>query len=849
MVLPWQGKAAAQEQEAHDVENKALAQLMSALADGDSSKIQSAMVQAYESGAKSSELDEFRKSLTDEQRGALKRNTGKASEKLQKDLSTRLKEVDGLKGQVYDSALYYFSEFALENFYTGEKRQKVWIHRNPPPDDDKIFVMSLSDGIFARRAADKNVLGINIWSERLQANQTIQLITDGGKYDINVTPKEQITLQKALAILKELTGKQESVNYKKICQDGKLKSLYAFGHDTRASQDQLIENFKKEDQWQETVLESGDLKNDFLEHSKTADLIDKEAHASAQAAAFVMVDNGKVISYTRVLPKSSGLYKKCRKLKKITEEVIILIPGDESKRTNVSFCELCSSFIGEEKMTKGRYVIYFDTACWSSQIVGNLYCEMVKQLNCKTGGKTDVCAAIFHSPDDQSPLLLEPGLGFQYTMLEGLREGIDFDEVVKRPHDSDGARIVTPGKDAFKRQEGILNLVAHHLGNTGVGVGKIILSPSKEIRSLDVIGYSSVFATVFDENNERVIALQYNGRSNNALTTYDNRDGQVVSSIHGLSRNRHDNPILVSKDLKTAVAPTAGSTTSVEVIDLEKGEIVQHIDAPSGDNKSVAITPDGKKLVMASKTGDLYIYDLLTGKQIGNIDFKTFYPKLYGTQVISLAILDSGKQAVTLDYGNNVRIWDLENRKAVGSFETKIDSPSRVYVTPNEKQIIVTNNLTISTANLEIYDWKRKKIIHKSIKHKGLKKVLFTNDSGRMVTTGFNDLENTRIVNIWDLKTGKMLNEIFDEKDPIISTSSSTLLTDDNRYVIASHQSGEIKMWDISTGARVRSFIGHADGVEEINKSKDGKRLISRGYDNRIKIWDLEERSGDSQEF
>jgi WD40 repeat protein len=61
-----------------------------------------------------------------------------------------------------------------------------------------------------------------------------------------------------------------------------------------------------------------------------------------------------------------------------------------------------------------------------------------------------------------------------------------------------------------------------------------------------------------------------------------------------------------------------------------------------------------------------------------------------------------------------------------------------------------------------------------------------------------------------------------------------------NRNLIASasHQ-GTITLWDIESGALIRTFTGHQGGVETVAFSQDGSQLASGSWDNTIRIWDV----------
>ena len=48
-----------------------------------------------------------------------------------------------------------------------------------------------------------------------------------------------------------------------------------------------------------------------------------------------------------------------------------------------------------------------------------------------------------------------------------------------------------------------------------------------------------------------------------------------------------------------------------------------------------------------------------------------------------------------------------------------------------------------------------------------------------------------------------------------------------------------IKMWDVKTGKRLKTLIGHASSVECLLLLPIKGELVSSSYDKTIKIWDL----------
>jgi WD40 repeat protein len=61
----------------------------------------------------------------------------------------------------------------------------------------------------------------------------------------------------------------------------------------------------------------------------------------------------------------------------------------------------------------------------------------------------------------------------------------------------------------------------------------------------------------------------------------------------------------------------------------------------------------------------------------------------------------------------------------------------------------------------------------------------------------------------------------------------------DSSYVATGSRDKTIKLWELSTGREVRSFLGHTASINQIDFSSDGKYLISANGDATARIWEV----------
>ena len=207
------------------------------------------------------------------------------------------------------------------------------------------------------------------------------------------------------------------------------------------------------------------------------------------------------------------------------------------------------------------------------------------------------------------------------------------------------------------------------------------------------------------------------------------------------------------------------------------------------DVNSIAMTPDGKKLVSGSDDKTIIAWDISTGKP-------TLYLKEPGHSkgVKSVAITPDGKKIVSGSDDKTIKVWDINT----GKLELSIEEPGG--------------------------------------HSKGIKSVAITPD-GKKIVSGSDD----KTIKVWDINTGKLELSI-EEPGGHSKGIKSVAITPDGKKIVSGSDDKTIKVWDINTGKLELSIEepnGHSEGVKSVAITPDGKKIISGGDDETIKVWNI----------
>ncbi len=291
---------------------------------------------------------------------------------------------------------------------------------------------------------------------------------------------------------------------------------------------------------------------------------------------------------------------------------------------------------------------------------------------------------------------------------------------------------------------------------------------------------------------------------------------------------------------------------------------VEDLQGFNGVVKSLAITPDGKLLLVGTGDGELTAIDLETKETLyskavlvnnySSIAFnvekdilvvgddqtvmvlslsdgqKLSFLRKHTGKVSDVAISPDGNNIVSVSGDDQtIRIWDLESGELIKTIGANIGPTTSVQYTPDGTMFIT--GAIGSDRTFKFWDATTFELLNTSSQQPGFINDLKISSDGTQLVAAVRNF-----VKSWDLTT---LQQVWSTKGPKLEINTIAV-SPDNRTVATANKEGSIMLFDLATGRKLTTLQGHRGWVLSLAFSPDGQYLYSGAEDKMVKVWQLQ---------
>jgi len=238
-------------------------------------------------------------------------------------------------------------------------------------------------------------------------------------------------------------------------------------------------------------------------------------------------------------------------------------------------------------------------------------------------------------------------------------------------------------------------------------------------------------------------------------------------------------------------------------------------------------SPDGRFVATASGDNAVRIWDAGTGAPIGD-------PFLHDHIIKSLRFSPDGIYIVSSCTDQTARIWEVATGRLVGSLkhEWKID---RAYFSPDGWRIVTSSEFGKCA---QLWDVDSQTPLGEPLYHDDwVSSVQFSPDGRQLITSG-----RDNNVRVWSAEIGKPVGKPIGEplRHPAWYTSAifPVFNSDKSRLVTVDFANHSAQVWDVVAGSRIGAPLQHGEGINSVQFSPDGQRVVTASSDRTAKVWD-----------
>jgi WD40 repeat protein len=261
-----------------------------------------------------------------------------------------------------------------------------------------------------------------------------------------------------------------------------------------------------------------------------------------------------------------------------------------------------------------------------------------------------------------------------------------------------------------------------------------------------------------------------------------------------------------------------GGGIGVVLWDAETGSHARILSAPRHYVFSVAVSPDGTKILTGSWDNTAMLWDTGTGSVI-----RAFVG--HSDSVDSVAFSPDGTKALTGSGDMTAKIWDVATGAEIQTFAGHTDRVRSVAFSLDGAKVLTgsfdkTAKLWNATNGVEIRAFSG---------HTGCVRSVAFSPDGTQALTGSEDTT----AKLWNAATGAEIRTFSGHTDWIYCVAFSP----DGTKILTGSDDATAKVWNAATGDEIRTVAGHTSRVGSVAFSPHGANILTASYDATARLW------------